>query len=363
MTDRQLWLLLQRRAAELEPEVGRALLEFYDTLRESLPQRELERLIREGRVDFLISEHLSDQALREAFQSLRGEIQEALRRSMLEQWRQMPRRFQPTIAFDLLSPQVLEAAQTIDTRVYRRIGDDIRAAFREVVVDGLRDGQNARTIARRATDQVGLSPRSIAAVERFRGELEAGDRTALGRRLQRGVMLDTQGRPVERGGHAGGQGLSPAEVEFLRERLGREPLTRGQIDGMVRAYERRLRAWEAEANTRSATLDAMRAGNRASWEQAVADGLIDRALLAKRRVVVRDGREREEHAAIRGQVVHFDEPYANGEVVSGDSSYGCRCIDRYFLVASVEQLERLKAETRPTPPSAAGALASAGVGA
>lgn len=353
MTDRQLWLALQRKAAELEPALARETLAAFDNLRQALPPGELERLIRVGQFDRFLGDHLSDEAIREIFARLRAEMQNTLRESMLYHWRAAPTALRSSIAFDILNPAVIDAARELNGRVFTRLGPEIRETFRTTIVEGLEAGLNPRTVAKQATDAVGLAPRNAAAVRAFRAELEAGDRAALRRRLEKGVFRAEDGQTLERRGHAGGQGLTSHQVDTLRRNLGRDPLTPDQIDAMVRAYERRLRAWEAESSARTATLDALRTGQRLTWEQAIADGNVDRALLMKRRIVVEDGREREEHALLRGQSVHFDTPYANGEMVSGDSSWNCRCRDAYFVARSVEDVQRITAETMPDIPLAA----------
>ena len=107
-----------------------------------------------------------------------------------------------------------------------------------------------------------------------------------------------------------------------------------KIDKMVEAYRKRRIAQNAATNAGTAAKDAQRLANRLAWENAATIGAVDRARLYKQRIGVADDRERPEHVAINDQVRHFDEPYSNGEMVSGDQSYNCRCVDRFFVKAA-----------------------------
>ena len=79
-------------------------------------------------------------------------------------------------------------------------------------------------------------------------------------------------------------------------------------------------AFNAETHARSAALDINRLAQRMSWEDAAAQGIVDRTRLMRMRIGVNDSRERPEHVAINNEVVAFDEPYSNGEMVPGDNS-------------------------------------------
>jgi hypothetical protein len=78
-------------------------------------------------------------------------------------------------------------------------------------------------------------------------------------------------------------------------------------------------------------MDAMRAGQRASWEDAIANGTVDRTRLRRVWVSTGDDRVRPEHRKLNGTEVPFDWPYPNGELIPGESTYNCRCIERIIL--------------------------------
>ena len=104
-------------------------------------------------------------------------------------------------------------------------------------------------------------------------------------------------------------------------------LTEAQVEKMVDAYRRKMIAFNAETNARTATLDAFKLGQELSWQDAKDKGLLgERDVLVKQWKGVMDDREREEHIAMEGETVPIDSPYSNGEMIPGESTYNCRCL-------------------------------------
>lgn len=307
MTDRELVLQLQRLAARLEPDVARELLRAFEELRQRLSEAELARLLRTVTIEQLLTETLDDATLADGFARLTVQLQRTLAVATARGARLVPG---PTIVFNVLNPRIVDAIRELDTKVMQTVRADVRETVRQEALAGLEAGENPRAIARRLRATVGLAPNQAAAVRNFRRMLETGDRTALTRAL-RDKRFDAA---LRRAFGPKGTGLTPA-----------------QIDRMVRAYERRMLAFHAETIARTASIDAMRQGQRLSWEDAIARGIVRRDRLFKRRLTVQDDRVRDEHAAIHGQVRHFDERYSNGELVSGDRSWNCRCRDQMFV--------------------------------
>ena len=111
---------------------------------------------------------------------------------------------------------------------------------------------------------------------------------------------------------------------------GGKGLTESQIQKMVAANRRRAIASNTARHSKDASLDATRAGQRLSFEDAFSKGLAKREETWKRRHSVGDSFVRPVHAEIDGEPQQFDDPYSNGEIVAGDSSIACRCSDEYF---------------------------------
>ena len=293
-----------RQVARLAPSLQREILRAFDVLRVLVDDVALERLIRESGLG--ASALLTDSMLEEAFGKLRVAVQLVLRDGTVSAARHVAGVNSAAI-FDVLNPRVIQAAQALDTRVITTLQTATRETFRDTIIAGLEEGLGPRTIARRVRSTLGMAPNQAKAVRNFERMLREGDLEALTRKL-RDRRFDST----------------------LRKAFAGDGLTAKQIETMTSAYERRMIAFNAEVNARTATLDALRSGQRLSWEEAVELGVVDRSRLMKRRSTVGDARVRSAHRAINGQVRHIDEPYSNGEMISGDRSFQCRCLDSYF---------------------------------
>lgn len=324
------------RIAGLTPDLVAEVLNVYEAIRRLLTAAELDEAIADGSVFALIDEIVSNSRQDPAAARLRS----LLGQTGLESARQAARDLPAGIAtgFDTLNPAVITAARDLQTRVMTTLTDETRATLVQAVTEGLQAGRGPREIAVRMVDDVGLPPHYARAVARFRAQMEAGDRAALRRALRRGVLRDESGRPIPRTYHAGGRGLTGRQMATLRAKLGRKDLTPHEIDTAVNSYRRRLKAWNAETLARSAAIDAHRKGQRATWEDAIARGMVDRGRLRKRWRTTLDGRERPEHHDLNGKTAGFDEPFPNGEIVPGENSWNCRCLALYFLAARRQAL-------------------------
>jgi uncharacterized protein with gpF-like domain len=325
---------LERQARQLSPELVRRYLEAYRLIRGVLSEAEIVRAIRSGSVERLIATMLDDEALDPAVVRLRVALDRAVLQVAETEARHFPSWVRPA-AFDILSPQVIEAARRLDQVQARLLKDQVRDTLRTVVVEGIEAGRNPRAVARQVKSLVGLSESQAQAVLNFRRQLETGDRAALRRALGKGVLRRPDGSTIVRRAHAGGEGLTKAQLARLDRLLGKEPLSAAQVDAMVEAYRKRLEAWNVETQTRTAMLQAQKQGQRASWEDAIARGVVQRWDLARSWVAVGgpkgDGRNRPEHLILHGTVVGFDEPFPNGDLIPGETDYNCRCRERVFI--------------------------------
>lgn len=274
----------------------------FTLIRESFSEVEIAQLIFTRLIDDVVEAAFSEATLKRALAPVSDEIVRGVTSSARSFGKDIPR---PGIAFDQLSPDVITGIRTLDSRVITTISTEVRETVRQAIKRGIEAGESPRAIARGLRDVVGLAPNQANAVANFRGLLEIGDREALSRKLR--------------------------DKRFDATLKSGKTLTPEQIDRMTSAYQRRMVNWHAETVSRTTALDAQRLGQRISWKQAIDQGIVDNRLLMKRRIVTLDGRERPEHHAMNGQVRRFDEPYSNGEMVSGDLSWNCRCVDQYFV--------------------------------
>lgn len=319
MTDaeRRLQDLIRRRAGRIQTELTREELAAYRLIRDSLSERELASAIRDGRVAALLDELLSDRQPLPPFARLRNAIQQSVFDATRLEAKGLPLALGAG-QFNMLNPLVIQAVRDLDTRVIDGLRSDVKGTVVQHIEAGIEAGKGPRTVARGVRDVVGLAPNQEAAIRNFERMLREGDIEALTRKL-RDHRFD----------------------RTLRKALGKDGvgLSEAQIEKMVAAYRKRMVAFNAETHARTVALDAQRLAHRLSWEESIAKGLVNRGDLRRTWIAVGgptgDGRNRPEHLELHGTTVTWDEHYPNGELVPGDSTFNCRCVERITLAREV----------------------------
>jgi hypothetical protein len=345
---------LERRVKDTAPELGAEILRAWDRLAATMEGEAFRRLVAQsitlGSPDPILAQLLTDDVLDRIFSEVArqqfGNINDAL-----NFWgRQHVTATGSTIGitFGTLSPEVLEAIRNESFKALDTLKADLRGALRETVTRGLQEGINPRAMARELRRNVSADPGLIAARDRFRQELETNSRAALRRALGRSQVTRPDGTLAIRRGHAGGFGLSKKDMDLLQQTLGvkGKSLTPAQIDKLVEAYEKRMVAWRAEALSRTAALQAQKTGQHLATEQAIADGILDKDRMLSAWRTIGDSFVRPEHAAREGETVRFGERFSSGDVIPGDSEWGCRCIKQDYQATEAEwaKYEEHKAE-------------------
>lgn len=277
------WLIAQRRVSAMQPDVQSALLRAFAIIRESFTDAELTRIIDSGQIDRLFSEALDQAAMDRAFLPYRQRIRRVTDKGFTFATKDLPKGGKVdgvvAVSFDHLSPDVITAIRTMETKVLADMQSDIRDTVRAFVENGIRDGKNPRAIGRTLRDVIGMSPTQTENAAKYEAGLRAKD------------------------------------------------LPSDRIDRMVATYRRKAISLNAETNARTATLDAYKEGQRLAWQQARDSGVIPPGTeLTKTWKGVMDLRERPEHVAMQGETVPFDQHFSNGEMNPGDSTYNCRCV-------------------------------------
>jgi hypothetical protein len=197
---------------------------------------------------------------------------------------------------------VIDAVRQLETRVMTTLDASIRETVRAYVENGLRDGASPRTVARGLRSVIGLAPNQETAVANFEKALRGENPNA-----------------------------TPTDYKLRDKRfdrtLAKGPLSEAQIEKMVTAYRKRMVAFNAETNARTAALDAQKLAQRLAWEDAIAKGLVEPGSLYKTWRGVMDDSERDTHIAMEGDTVPFDQPHTNGQMIPGEGEWGCRCVD------------------------------------
>lgn len=313
---RAFWATMQRRAARLSPQMGRAVLAAFDRLRAKLDVPEVRALIEAGNTTELINSIFSPLEFEDAYAPVREAMREAVSAGARATVPMLPTAAASgrTIAgfFNILSPTVIEAIRGLESKSLGTLSEDTREVVRAFIEQGLRTGVNPRTIARDLRASIGLAPNQLEAVDNFeralRGVRDEAGRLVAGNPLTRALRDKRFDAAIKKGG-----------------------LTEEQIQKMVARYRERYIALNAETHARTATLDALRLGQRTTWEQAIARGDLDGAAMTKTWIATMDERTREEHLAAHGLTVGFDElfPVDGGVMIPGENTYNCRCVAEY----------------------------------
>jgi uncharacterized protein with gpF-like domain len=284
-----------------------ALYRAYTIIADSFSESEITDIIQSGNLDRLVTEALTDAVFDRAFIPLRERLRETMRSGFKYATPSLPGAGKVdgtlAIAFDHLSPDVVTAIRKLDSAVLTTLKTETREVVRTTIEEGIKLGQGPRTTARLLRSVIGLGPSQVEQVNNYRD-----------------ALLGQNGRSLS------SYTLRDKRVDGM---LAKKPLTPAQVERYVEAYRKRRIALNAEAVSRTATLDAFKAGQMASWQNAIDAGIVDGNKLTKTWKGVMDERERDEHIAMEGETVPFDAPYSNGEDVPGSSTYNCRCLS-YF---------------------------------
>lgn len=291
----------------MTPDMARELLDAFRIIRESLSDAELARLIASNQIDQIIDDALLDRA----FLSLREKIILATKKGFDATVKDLPRAGkidgELAVQFNVLSPDVITAVRKLDSRVINTQKDDIRETVRAFIENSLRDGRAPASVARELRSVIGLAPNQEQAVRNFRRALEGTNPNA-----------------------------SPTDYK-LRDRrfdaaLRKGELTADQIETMTAAYRRKMIAFNANTNAKTATLDSYKLGQEISWKNARDNGVIPPGYaLMKTWVQIDRPSKRESHIPLHGETVPFDSTYSNGETIPGEDDFNCACLSRVSL--------------------------------
>lgn len=300
--ERTLWRQLQRLASQQQPDLARALLQGYAVIRAALSDAQLVALIAAGDT-FGALRLLDDALLDRAFGPYRAAIFSTTTSGVVTYARTVPNVQRLGITFNVLNPQAVEVVRTLNAKLVGTLKEDVRETVRQAIARDVLDGVNPRVTARRVRAAIGLGPAQEQQVANFRAALERGDTAKAFTYARRDKRFD---RTITKG-----------------------ELTPAQIDKMTDTYRKRRIALNAEANTRTAALDAMRQSQKLAWDEAVASGAVRAQDLRRRWVTNIDGRERRTHATMNRVVVLYEEPFdvpgEGAQLIPGALSWGCRC--------------------------------------
>lgn len=337
------------RARQQTPELGREIVRAWDQLSRDLNTAQMAQLIASGQG--VVDDVLLD--------TIFAEVERLYVTQSIDNMAWAAKDF--GIAFGTLDPGVIQSIRTLNLKMADSLKDDVREVVRAFVEDGLRDGLNPRTIARRTRNVVGLTEPQLRYIARFengelvgglRFELENNSRAALRRQLGRGLIRRPDGTLIFNPAHAGGIGVSKRDMKLLNATLGTDDkLAAAQVDRIVGQYGKRLTAWHAESIARTATLDSLKNATHQATERAINQGILPTDRMMSEWVTAGDDRVRDEHVAMAGTIVRFGQRFPNGEVVPGENTFACRCVKRDFLARTPGPVITELFQPFPLPPN------------
>lgn len=230
------------------------------------------------------------------------------------------------LAFDQTNIRAVEAIRSNQLRLVREFSREQRAATRQALIRGVREGSNPVEQARAFRQSIGLTAYQEQAVENYRRALEAGSSDALQRELRDRRFDRTVSAAVD----------------------GDATLSGGQIDAMVERYRERYIKYRAEVIARTEANTAANEGAREAFLQAVESGDVSADRIERTWSTAEDARVRDSHRAMDGQVVEgIDEPFTTGDGVKlrypGDPNappeerIQCRCAVQTRILAALDQ--------------------------
>lgn len=304
----------QSRVGRFQPGMIDRILRAWEIIRESFSDAQVARLMRSGLVDQFVQDVLNEPDLDRAFLAFRQQIRQTVVDSYTVSIKDLPKAGKidgvPAIAFDHLSPKVIDGIRGLESEAINTLKGDVKEVARAYIENGLRDGKAPGAVARGLRSVIGMAPNQAEAVVNFESMLRAGDKEALTRQL-RDKRYD---RAIDKA--FAGDGL-----------------TESQIETMTSAYKRKMIAYNANLNATTHTRDAYKLGQSLSWQDAQENGVVPEGFQAVKTWVHMDQpNPRPEHEAMDGETVAADENYSNGDSYAGEGDpWNCHCLDRFSI--------------------------------
>ena len=284
MSERDLAKLL----ALVEKHLGRGWLELSDWLREQNDLGAIEQRIVSGDYAGAVAK-LEEAALKYAADIHQSYVQAG--RAEAQWLDDKPGMNDKLIRFDETNERAVRAARDNQLRMVQGFTAEQQAITRNILVDGLQRGANPREMARDLRDSIGLTATQEQHVRNYRRALEQGEWTrAMGYELRDG-RSDRTMRRLDRDGGS----LTPA-----------------QVDKLVDKYRQNYIGYRAEVIARTEALRAAHQGTEELHRQAIERGDVEAGQLVREWHTASDGRVRDSHRSMNGQMRRMDEPFVTG---------------------------------------------------
>lgn len=281
--------LIDQILSKLEPRISRAFAEGVKQIRDKIKLKTITDAIEAGSTDIALR-IITQEVVNQSFITFNRELQAALQEGgdLAAKWAKEDDNF--IHGMNIADSNTARFLSTYQATKIVQVTEDFKRLITEVVRAGTIAGENPIKVARRVKEGLGLSAHQERAVQNYRRALEELDSRALERRLRDARFDPTVARAIREG----------------------KPLSSDQIDKMVARYTDRFIKRRSETIARTEAIRMLSQGQKSFWDQAVADGSIERTRLRRFWIPTNDARLREAHAAI---------PRMNKEGVGIDESF------------------------------------------
>jgi hypothetical protein len=292
--------LIEALAKKLEPRLAKALLEAFSKVADSINVEALANALASGNVERAMSALGLDQQ-GAAFSAVRSALESGVWDAAMATGPRIERITKAEFEFRRLNPVLVDWLENYNFNLIKETTKKTKEAVQDVMIEGMKAGENPRTTAREVKSIIGLTMRQRRAVRAFRKELENfhNKRNAndwnLGGKISRApggaqtYAIDEKGDPKD--------GINARRLRDFRfdgtlakAIKTKKPLTKAQIDKMVKAYTRKYLKFRAETIARTEAQRANMVGVQEAWRQMIADGKIAESLVRRQWIVTKDER-------------------------------------------------------------------------
>ena len=302
---------LHALADKLSPRIRKAFLGALNRLKNQISLDDLADAVKSGDVNQVLSMLALDQRFSDILNGKDSDsniesFKDALSTTFIEGAATASTDLVPKLgfklSFDLANP---EATKFLDSYTFSSIKDisaNTREGIRSVITNAFDSGGSPAEQARLIKSFIGLTDTQSKAVLNYRKALSSHNtlRSTLNRALRDGRYDKTIHRAI-------------------RTSTG---LTQSQIDTMTERYEEKYIQYRAQTIARSESLRASNKGQRALWQQARQQGLLDHNV---KRVWITGGNSCEDCAELDGLTAGLDDEFAPGIYDPGDIHPDCKC--------------------------------------
>jgi len=225
---------------------------------------------------------------------------------------------EPTVSFDSTNERASALMRSSRLDFIQNFTADQTANTRQILANGLSQGQGVRQTARQLVDSIGLTPYQLSAVDNYRTLLEQGSADALTRQLRDRRFDGTVQGVIDTG----------------------NSLTSDQIDRMVDRYREQMLNYRAETIARTESLSILSLARQEAMQQVLDSAGMSGDDVSKTWNATPGNRTRHSHQDMDGQTVQgidtpFETPSGEQLMYPGDPSasaaerINCRCTVTY----------------------------------